>query len=1361
MDRNALRDHVQAAARQLAPPLGEGTIEWDYSRLSRALGLVGKPGLSDLPHGGVSVLELEAKEWDTSARVYEVWAAELGWGFTRLSARPTAVVPDPVVHSLGVAFAGSDSLIFARASRARRPRIGARKRSAGCSLPLAPGERWLIASDRVRRKCRATIAQRGQIVFIDSAEWLTGASVSNLSYLITAHTAWRNHMLSSPAKCYFVFAAPPGRARLVHAALEGFGITGDIGGTKRPFAARSRAGISHRSLRVESEHILSALEESPFALGAKDVGALFGASGVQVCRELADSGFVLLRTEAGEECFVPNPAATVDLPEASDRVRRALFQHYRERRRRAHEHVTIGALVLALRMNDAPRAQACLGRIGCADAACMPHVLLEEIEQGVKRMGLSLRTADHAVLFAARAHLRDYAAVRERANEITATPIANHADLVRFVRIMLSVGRGHLDAAMPEGFWSSMTAPSLDPALADSTFILCELFAQARLMTIEEIEARFDVAKRALKNRSNARVNRELAVMLKLVQHRVEAGISARHVRRVEVDDSDVSLDLARTVIVPAYVTTTALFAELQAREYSPRKPLPPEGRFACLSLMTAAPDLANHIVQLSSMSRSLIIRGRRFLLRELGDHLVLSHLRCFNRSVANALQFSFQSAAGGRLWSRSALSLLFNQQRAARSDGLEASTLSRALLCAGDIQGARRLLEKACESPRYGGISAAEVIQTDAIIQRTSLDWDRLRSAAPVHVGRVAPEAGGLSASVDLFLAGCRALVAREFCDSEDAFHRSAGMLRPIALGEVHAVRMLAIQHAVLVGRLRRIVEGLGHGGRPIDWVPLVRRLLRPPYLLEGSADPRRWFLEKLDYLHLLAEELALRSRLDERGALGLAALLWEVSGTAIQESGRDLFGVWKSVAPAFHSAVARALDSTGKNTAGMISYSASTLRILSEDRLLDPSASRGRMFDLVPQMYLVPGESASRRARRLDETWPDDAVLFELAQRAQHDRLRSRRLTLGGHLGTQVVHGDVEVRLDPLSGDRVKIEVRELRHVAPAPSSAARASPRQICESPAYLEFLRELRVAAQVETAVLCSGETGSGKEYAARMIHRMSARADDPFVPVDCGSLAESVVEVELFGCKRGAFTGAEERSGLIGQADGATLFLDRVESMSPRVQVILLRVLESGEYRRVGGEKVRRSDFRVIAGTSEKLHELVADGRFRLDLYYRLGAMHLRVPPLRERENDAAALARHFAVSSGKRLTGEACRFILSQPWPGNVRQLKGCIEVSAALAETGLIGPDTIKAALDMGGPRSRPEDAKRDPAELAYRAAAETLGSGTLFETADFARVAEVSRRSAQRHLRALARAGLVVRIGAGRGTRYRIATG
>jgi len=351
MDRIALREHMQAAARQLPPPMGEGTIEWDYSRLSRALGLVGKPGLSDVPHGGVSVLELEAKEWDASALDYEGWAAELGWGFTRLSARPTSMVPDPVAHSLGVAFAGRDSLIFARASRARRPRIGRRKRSAGCSLPLAPGERWLIASDRVRRRSRAAIAERGQVVFIESAEWLTAASASLLSYLITAHAAWRNHMLSSPAKCYLVFAAPPGRARIVHAALEGFDIKGDIGGTSRPFAARSRTGASHQTLGVESEHILSALEEAPLALSAKDVRAVFGDSGVRICRELADTGFVSTRTEAGEQCFVPNPAATAGLPAASDRVRRALFQRYRERRRKAHEHVTIGALVLALRMS--------------------------------------------------------------------------------------------------------------------------------------------------------------------------------------------------------------------------------------------------------------------------------------------------------------------------------------------------------------------------------------------------------------------------------------------------------------------------------------------------------------------------------------------------------------------------------------------------------------------------------------------------------------------------------------------------------------------------------------------------------------------------------------------------------------------------------------------------------------------------------------------------------------------------------------------------------------------------------------------------------------------------------------------------
>jgi DNA-binding NtrC family response regulator len=223
-----------------------------------------------------------------------------------------------------------------------------------------------------------------------------------------------------------------------------------------------------------------------------------------------------------------------------------------------------------------------------------------------------------------------------------------------------------------------------------------------------------------------------------------------------------------------------------------------------------------------------------------------------------------------------------------------------------------------------------------------------------------------------------------------------------------------------------------------------------------------------------------------------------------------------------------------------------------------------------------------------------------------------------------------------------------------------------------------------AARLDSTVILTGESGTGKDVLARFIHSRSARADSPLITINCGALPEALFESEFFGHERGAFTGATAmKRGLIEAADGSTLFLDEIGDLPAPMQVKLLHFLEQGRFRRVGSTRDRASDVRVIAATNRRLAEDVQQGRFRTDLFYRLNVISLHVPPLRDRREDIPALIGHFLALYRERfqrpaltLSDAARRLLESSGWPGNVRELRNTIERAAALSET-----DEIEAA--------------------------------------------------------------------------------
>lgn len=237
-----------------------------------------------------------------------------------------------------------------------------------------------------------------------------------------------------------------------------------------------------------------------------------------------------------------------------------------------------------------------------------------------------------------------------------------------------------------------------------------------------------------------------------------------------------------------------------------------------------------------------------------------------------------------------------------------------------------------------------------------------------------------------------------------------------------------------------------------------------------------------------------------------------------------------------------------------------------------------------------------------------------------------------------------------------------------------------------PSMQRLLNRMVQAAQSRSTVLIQGETGTGKELIAKAIHEHSLRSDAPFVRLNCAALAESVLESELFGHEKGAFTGAlNRRSGRFEQADGGTLFLDELSEMPLSVQVKLLRFLQEREFERVGGNDTLTVNVRVVAATNRDLRTLVDDGKFREDLYFRLKVVVLDVPPIRARPSDIPLLADHFlrlyADENGKRARGftpRAREALLGYPWPGNVRELQHAIEQAVVLCDRDLIGTEDL-----------------------------------------------------------------------------------
>lgn len=285
----------------------------------------------------------------------------------------------------------------------------------------------------------------------------------------------------------------------------------------------------------------------------------------------------------------------------------------------------------------------------------------------------------------------------------------------------------------------------------------------------------------------------------------------------------------------------------------------------------------------------------------------------------------------------------------------------------------------------------------------------------------------------------------------------------------------------------------------------------------------------------------------------------------------------------------------------------------------------------------------------------------------------------------------------------------------------------------SAAMLAMKRQIEKIASVDVPVTVLGETGTGKELAVRAIHYLGERRQRAFVPVNCGALPEMLVESELFGHERGAFTDAKlESPGLIGEADGGTLFLDEIDALGLKAQASLLRFLQDGTYRRVGGTRIRQANVRIVVATNANLAELVEARQFRRDLLYRLDVVTLRIPPLRERGEDRVELAQTFLDRLRKRYSRHEMRFdaqsldyLREHAWPGNVRELENAVHRAFLLAEDErvTVGQAVTTAVSAAGGVGDVPRGFKTEKAaaiasfEVSYlrRLLAESNGNLSL----------------------------------------------
>ncbi len=353
-------------------------------------------------------------------------------------------------------------------------------------------------------------------------------------------------------------------------------------------------------------------------------------------------------------------------------------------------------------------------------------------------------------------------------------------------------------------------------------------------------------------------------------------------------------------------------------------------------------------------------------------------------------------------------------------------------------------------------------------------------------------------------------------------------------------------------------------------------------------------------------------------------------------------------------------------------------TVTVCPDGRAAVKELAQGK-FDAAILDLRMPGLNGIEVLEQIKQVSPETEVILMTGHASVETAIEAVRLGAFDYITKPCKLTQIETIL------RKVVEKRELRHKNLALQTRVQAAEGPsilVGYAPAMASVHRLINTIAPTDTTALILGETGTGKELAARTIYQKSKRADMPFVPVNCGALSENLVESELFGHRRGAFTGADrDHKGLFEVADGGTLFLDEVGELNKNIQVKLLRFLESGEIRRLGETEPFIVDVRIICATNRDLRDMVQTEEFREDLYFRINTFEIRMPPMRERRPDIPELAKHLLARTAKRpvevvsklLSPEAIDTLLEYEWPGNVREMSNVMEHAWILAGGGEI----------------------------------------------------------------------------------------
>jgi len=342
---------------------------------------------------------------------------------------------------------------------------------------------------------------------------------------------------------------------------------------------------------------------------------------------------------------------------------------------------------------------------------------------------------------------------------------------------------------------------------------------------------------------------------------------------------------------------------------------------------------------------------------------------------------------------------------------------------------------------------------------------------------------------------------------------------------------------------------------------------------------------------------------------------------------------------------------------------------------------------FSMMISDVRMPGLSGLETLRRVRPQFPSLPVLLVTAYADIREAVGAMR------------DGALNYLAKPIDLDELLATVRQATGIMPSapllPGTEKKLPPHIIAQSPVTAALFQQVALIAPSETRVFITGESGTGKEVVADTIHAWSPRAGGPFIKVNCAAIPETLLESELFGHERGAFTGAStQRIGRFEEANGGTIFLDEIAEMSPALQAKLLRVMQDGRFQRIGSNREIHTNARILAASNRNLEDEVKSGRFREDLYYRLNVVELDLPPLRERREDILPLANLFIGEFARnraRLAEATADCLQNYPWPGNVRELRNAIERAVLLSQSELILPEHLPTKLREAARQAAP----------------------------------------------------------------------